>query len=173
MNRAPGARGRRRHRASRGRSRGQSLAEFALILPVLLAIFGATLDFARLYQAWIALQASTRVAAEYVAEEKTTIAAALVDAKRMICTEMQNQPGFQPSLLLPPNNVNACLQPNVTVPYFNRSTTAAGATADNPIGTAAVTASLPFRMLFNYPILTESGTWTITVTEAYTVVQNR
>lgn len=149
------------------------MAEFALILPVLLAIFGATLDFARLYQAWIALQSATRVATEYVAEEKTTIAAALVDAKRMICTEMQNQPGFQPSLLLPPNNVNQCLQPTVLVTSFSRSTTAPGATAENPIGTATVQASMPFRMLFNYPILTESGTWTIGATESYSVVQGR
>ena len=143
------------------------------MLPVLLAIFGATLDFARLYQAWIALQASTRVAAEYVAEERTTLATALVDAKRMICTEMQNQPGFQRSLLLPPNNINACLQPNVTVPSFTRSTTAAGATVENPIVTATVSATLPFRMLFNYPILTESGTWTIRASESYSVVQGR
>jgi Flp pilus assembly protein TadG len=162
----------RPERRVRGR-RGQSIAEFALILPLLLAIFGATLDFARLYQAWIALQAATRIAAEYVAEEDLTIITATSDARRLICSSMQSQPGFQPSLLLPPNDVNQCLQPTVTVLSFTRSTTAPGATVANPIGSATVRAELPFRMLFDYPVLTESGTWRIRVDESYSVIQGR
>ncbi|HEV8516062.1 MAG TPA: TadE/TadG family type IV pilus assembly protein [Candidatus Limnocylindrales bacterium] len=147
--------------------------EFALILPVLLAIFGATLDFARLYQAWIQLQAATRVASEYVAEEDLTLATALVDAKRFVCTQTQSVPGFQRSLLLPPNDVNQCTQPAVTVPSFTRSTTAPGATLENPIGSATVQSTLPFRMFFNYPLLTQNGTWTLRATESYSVVQGR
>jgi len=172
MVRSSGA-SRRLHRRARGQSRGQSLTELALILPVLLTIFGATLDFARLYQAWIALQAATRVATEYVAEQDTSIMQATGDARRFICSEMQNQPGFQPSLLAPPDDILQCLEPAVTVLQFSRSTSQSGATSANPIGTARVRATLPFRMLFNYPLLTDNGTWTLQAEEYYEVVQGR
>jgi Flp pilus assembly protein TadG len=157
----------------RRRSRGQSLAEFALILPVFLTIFGATLDFARLYQAWISLQAATRVAAEYVAANDATIVAAQSDARRFVCSQTQGMPGFQKSVLPPPNDVNQCTQPAVSVTAFSRSTSVAGASLTNPIGSATVQANMPFRMFFNYPILTDAGTWTLRATESYTVVQGR
>ena len=51
------------------RGRGQSLAEFALILPVMLAIMGMGVDFARLFFAWIDLESATRDAAQYVAND--------------------------------------------------------------------------------------------------------
>jgi Flp pilus assembly protein TadG len=164
---------RRGARAAGGRSRGQSLAEFALILPLLLTIVGATIDFARLYQAWIGLQAATRVAAEYVAANDTTSAQALSDARRFVCTQTQGMPGFQASALAAPNNINQCTQPTVTVPSFTRSTTAAGASAAYPVGSATVTTSMPFRMFFSYPLLTQNGTWTLRATESYSIVQGR
>jgi len=37
----------------RSRSRGQSLTEFALLLPLMIGFLGMTLDFARVYQAWM------------------------------------------------------------------------------------------------------------------------
>ena len=157
----------------RRRSRGQSIAEFALILPVFLTIFGATLDFARLYQAWIQLQAATRVAAEYVAANDTTLGAAQSDARRFVCTQVQGMPGFQKSALTPPNDVNQCTQPAVTVTAFTRSTTDPGATGANPIGAATVQSSMPFRMFFNYPLLTDGGTWQLTARESYRVIQGR
>jgi Flp pilus assembly protein TadG len=155
------------------KSRGQSLAEFALILPVFLTMFGATLDFARLYQAWIQLQAATRVAAEYVAANDTTIGAAQTDARRFVCTQTVGVPGFQRSTMAPPNDVNQCLQPAVTVTAFSISTTDAGASGANPIGAATVRATMPFRMFFNYPLLTDSGTWTLSATESYRIIQGR
>jgi Flp pilus assembly protein TadG len=155
------------------RSRGQSLAEFALVLPVFLTMFGATLDFARLYQAWITLQEATRIAAEYAAANDTSAASAQTDAKRIVCTQTQGVPGFQKSAMSPPNDVNQCTQPAVTVTSFTRSTTDPGASGANPIGAATVSASLPFRMFFNYPLLTDNGTWTIQVTASYRVIQGR
>jgi Flp pilus assembly protein TadG len=155
------------------KSKGQSLAEFALILPVFLTIFGATLDFARLYQAWIALQAATRVATEYVAANDATIASAQQDARRFICSQTVGVPGFKHGTGAPPSNVNQCNQPGVTVTAFSRSTSAAGASSSNPIGAATVQATLPFQMFFNYPLLTDNGTWTLTATESYRVVQGR
>ena len=59
--------------ARHGASRGQSVAEFALLLPVLLAFLGMTIDFARVYQAWITLESATRDAAEYAATSGTSL----------------------------------------------------------------------------------------------------
>ncbi len=52
-----------RHR----RSRGQSLVEFALVLPVLLLIVLFALDFGRAFFAWVSLNNAARVAANYAA----------------------------------------------------------------------------------------------------------
>ena len=54
-------------RATRPRVRGQSLAEFALMLPVLLLIVLAGLDFARLFYSWITLTNAARNGASYAA----------------------------------------------------------------------------------------------------------
>lgn len=169
----PSRRARRRPDGqTRGKSAGQSLAELALILPVLLTIVGATVDFARLYQGWISLQAATRVAAEYVAEEDTTIMQATADARRFVCSQTQGMPGFQASAMAPPNDINQCIQPTVSVTAFSRSTTAPGASTAHPIGSVTVQATLPFRMFFTYPLLT-NGTWTLRATESYSIVQGR
>jgi len=50
------------------RSRGQSLTEFALFLPVLLLLVLVALDFGRVYLGWINLQQMTRVAAGIAAD---------------------------------------------------------------------------------------------------------
>src|SRR5436190_2708967 len=46
------------------RRRGQSLVEFALILPILLTLTGAAIDVARVYGGWVALEGASRDAAE-------------------------------------------------------------------------------------------------------------
>ena len=56
-----------RGRRSDGRESGQSLVEFALIVPILLMLFIAIADFGRVFAAIIALEASTRNAAETTA----------------------------------------------------------------------------------------------------------
>lgn len=48
-------------------SRGQSLVEFALVLPILLLLMLIALDFGRVYLGWINLQNMTRIAANYAA----------------------------------------------------------------------------------------------------------
>ena len=52
----------------RRRSRGQSLVEFALVLPVLLLLTLIAIDFGRVYLGWVNLQQMTRVAAGYASE---------------------------------------------------------------------------------------------------------
>ena len=59
-------RSKRRWRLSR---RGQSLVEFALVLPMLLILFLGIADFGRVFSAGITVEAAARNAAEVVAEE--------------------------------------------------------------------------------------------------------
>ena len=57
-----------RGRRSDSRESGQSLVEFALIVPILLMLFIAIADFGRVFAAFIALEASTWIAAESTAK---------------------------------------------------------------------------------------------------------
>ena len=51
----------------RKRSRGQSLVEFALVLPVLLLMVLTALDFGRLFPGWVVINNAARVGANYAA----------------------------------------------------------------------------------------------------------
>ena len=53
------------------RSRGQSLVEFALTLPLMLLLLLIAFDFGRIYLGWINLQNMTRIAANYAANNPT------------------------------------------------------------------------------------------------------
>jgi Flp pilus assembly protein TadG len=146
--------------------------ELALILPVLLTMLGAAVDISRVYGAWVALDASTRDAAEQVAtfEGPTSdYATASARAKTVICSEMVNIAGF----VAPPGAPASCTAPAVSLTWSAPSTTAQGASAKFPIGSATVTATLPFRTFFSYPFFTQGGAWTITSTQAYSIVQGR
>jgi hypothetical protein len=52
-------------------SRGQSLVEFALVLPVLLLLLVITVDFGRAYLGWVTLNNVVREAANFAAENPT------------------------------------------------------------------------------------------------------
>jgi hypothetical protein len=51
------------------RQRGQSIAEFALVVPILVVLFVAIADFGRVFAAGVAVEAATRDAAEATANE--------------------------------------------------------------------------------------------------------
>jgi Flp pilus assembly protein TadG len=151
---------------------GQSLAEFALILPVLLTLLGAAIDFARLYNVWINLEAATRDASEYVAtcvngsnlllrcDGVGAATTAVTEAKRIVCTELGR-----------PSN---CTDPVVTVPTYTQDpSAAAGGSVNAPVTTAMVRASLTFRTIFPYPLLTRGGARTITIDRQYKIIQGR
>ncbi len=140
------------------RSTGQSLVEFALILPVMLTLLGGAVDFARVYRGWIDLQAATRSAAEYVATTPN-LASPQTAATTMICAQVTGSP--------------SCASVTVTATLSLDTSTGSGASTTYPIGRATVTASMPFRMLFSYPFLTKNGAWTISATESFSVVQGR
>src|SRR5438093_9373488 len=55
----------RRARNGRRKSRGQSLVEFSLVLPLFLLIVMFGIDFGRAYLGWVNLQNVTRVGANY------------------------------------------------------------------------------------------------------------
>ena len=48
---------------SQRRHKGQTLAEFALTLPILLILTFGIIEFGRIFQAWVTLQNSARAAA--------------------------------------------------------------------------------------------------------------
>jgi Flp pilus assembly protein TadG len=161
-----------RRRSNRGQ-RGQSLVEFALIVPILLAFFGASVDMARVFQAWITLESATRDAAEMAASSATTDAAALTAARKTVCTQSQGLPGFQPGPGSPPSSIESCTDPVVTIVSYSCSTTAPGATTRNPIVTVTVRATLPFRTLFNYPLIVQDQTWMLGSSQSFAIVLNR
>ena len=153
--------------------RGQSLVEFALLLPLMLAFLGLTIDFARVFQAWITLESATRDAAEAAATTAGTSSEALDLARRTVCLQAQHVPGFKLSSAPSPKDVEGCLAPVVTIVSYDLSTTAAGASNAYPIGRVTVQTSLPFRTLFPYPYLTTEGGWTISSQASFSVVQGR
>jgi PKD repeat protein len=53
--------------------RGQSLVEFALILPILLLLALIAVDFGRIYLGWINLQSLTRIGANFAANNATEL----------------------------------------------------------------------------------------------------
>jgi Flp pilus assembly protein TadG len=154
----------------RPRSAGQSLVEFALILPLMLALVGVSLDFARVYQAWITLEGATRDAAEHVATTARTSAEAATEARRVVCLQAQSLPGFEAGGL---GGTTTCSAPSVTVLGFELSTSAAGGSSRNPVGIATVQTSLPFRPLFAWPLITTDGVWTVRSTSSFSIIQGR
>src|SRR5688572_32457388 len=74
--------------------RGQAMAEFAIILPILLAIVGGGIDFARAFEGSMTLQTAARNAAEAVAYNVTDPSLAEAQARAVVCAETQRLPGF-------------------------------------------------------------------------------
>lgn len=149
--------------------RGQSVVEFALVLPVLLALVGATTDFARLYSGWIGIQSAVRNASEYLATDpngEVTSANAASIAADTINAELTGLGTFTSVSTL------TCTGPEVQAAYSSDEA-ATGASADNPLGRATVVACLPFRPLFNYPFITQNGVWPVRVSATYEILQNR
>lgn len=58
-----------------GRSRGQSLVEFALVLPVLLLILMMGIDFGRVFLGWVNLNNTARIGANFAAANAPQMAA--------------------------------------------------------------------------------------------------
>lgn len=150
--------------------RGQALAEFALILPILLGLVGAGIDFARAFEGSMTLQTAARNAAEAAAYDSsvTNPAQATVRARAVICAEAQRLPGFQPGA---GGNVATCTNPTVSATWV-RSTTAPGANEKYPLVTVTVTTAMDFQLTVPWPLLPD-GVWNIGTTESFSIMQGR
>ena len=84
---------------ARHRSRGQSLVEFALVLPVLLLMFLIIIDFGRIYLGYINLQQMSRVAANYAAEHAKSWEAPIDSAKQANQNRYQAMIGNEAALI--------------------------------------------------------------------------
>jgi Flp pilus assembly protein TadG len=149
--------------------RGQALAEFALILPILVMLTGGAIDLARVYQASITLESATRNAVESAATISLDSTAAQTEAQRVLCAETQNLAGFVPGT---GGVIETCTAPGVTVTSFARSGTAPGASYKYPLANVTVNAQLRFEMLLPWPGLPEGG-WTLRSTQSYSILQGR
>lgn len=70
--------------------RGQSVAELALLLPILVLLLAAV-DFARLYYTWMAVTDAARVGAQYGAQSQAA-AADVAGMEQAACGSMQDIP---------------------------------------------------------------------------------
>jgi Flp pilus assembly protein TadG len=111
-----------------------------MLLPILTALLGATVDLARLYEQRVKLEAATRSAAEWVASDTavTTSAQAATEAQALICAQFNLGP--------------TCTYPSVVVNTYTRSTSNPG-TPDFPQVTISLTATQPFSTLFPWPYI--------------------
>ena len=151
-------------------SRGQALAEFALILPILLGLVGGGIDFARAFEGSMTLQTATRNAAEAAAMDPsvTDQASAEAKAREVVCTEAQRLPGFAAGS---GGDIATCTSPSVTVAYTS-STTAPGANVKYPLVTVTVTTSFEFDLTVPWPML-PNGAWTLGTTESFGLMRGR
>ena len=78
-------------RSQAARERGQSLVEFALVLPVLLLLTLIAVDFGRVYLGYINLQNMTRIAANFAANNADAWLSPVTPAKAATILQYQNQ----------------------------------------------------------------------------------
>lgn len=149
-------------------ARGQSLVEFAIVIPVMLTLVGGALDVARVFQANNVLESATRNAAEYVATNSTSSSAA-TDAATVLCAETKSIPGYVANAGSP----GGCSSPTVSITSFSVSSGDAGGSVAFPIASVVLTATVPFRTLFPYPLFTQGGAWTLRSTQSYRIAQGR
>ena len=170
---APALRGRKR-----ARSRGQSLVEFSIVLPLLLTMVGVVIDAARVYQAWTNLESATRDAAQYLA---TSDMSSLSPDHTTQGTDSDNKAiylvnqatGFTFTRSTSQGTLTNCNNPQLTTTFTEDTSFASGGSTTNPVGTARVLTCLPFRTLFAYPLLTINGAWVLKSDRNYKIIVGR
>lgn len=135
--------------------RGQSLVEFALILPVLILVAVAVGDFGRIYASMIALESATREAADYGAFDEdnwdgTRDAAALQEMQRRACIAASSMPGYV-SAPAP----TYCTNPSFRFDPYTEFTADYG---QGPIRVVVARGTFTFRTAVSFPPLPESVT---------------
>ena len=140
----------------RARAAGQGLAEFALILPVLLLLLLVAIDFGRLFSAWVTVNNSARVAANYAAANPGEP----FDAGSVYEAQV-NAEGF--------GSLNSiCATAGVPQPTFADSPADANATTKNLGDVATVAISCDFRVLT--PMISDAvGALRISAASSFTI----
>ena len=177
QDRSRGREQRPRHGRER-KQRGQSLVEFSVVLPVLLALVGIVIDASRLYQVWTNLESASRDAAQYLATSNTdpsspdhTWAGNDADVKAKYILDVATGVTFNVS---PTSGaLTDCNQPQVTTTYFTDTSWQNGGSVTNPLSTATVYTCLPFRTLFAYPFITTDGVWVLRSEREITMLVGR
>ena len=161
---------RRAAAAVTGRARGQSVAEFAILLPVVLTLVLGGIDFSRAYERQMRLEQAIRQASEIVAMRATSTTEAQDMARQMVCVQLGRAATCTVGTIPSSGEcTDLCLDVS-----FSRSTTALGATVDHPLAAAQVTAATAFRTVFPYPLLTsDTGQLTLSAASTYSILQGR
>jgi Flp pilus assembly protein TadG len=162
----------------RGRQRGQSLVEFSVVLPVLLAIVGIVIDASRVYQAWTDLESATRDAAQYLARSSVdplspdyTSEGLDSDTKAIYLLNEATNMSFSRSE--EQGELTDCDQAQLTTTFSTSTALTAGGSTAYPLGTAKVMTCMSFRTLFPYPFIGNDGAWIIRSEREMTLIVGR
>ena len=114
----------RSSRQSRDRDRnlGQSLAEFAIVLPIILFLTLIALDFGRVYLGWINIQSMSRIAANIAANHPTAWADNDTDVKAKYQNQIRNDAAATNCVLPKVGGVQTAPDPTFTDTGGNGST---------------------------------------------------
>jgi Flp pilus assembly protein TadG len=123
----------------RRRSRGQSLVEFALVLPVMLLLLLFGVDFGRVFFGWVELNNVVREAANYAAENPT--------AWNTTNPDTAVQAAYQQLVTNDAAHINCTLPSPIPAPVFANGTNGA-----NPIG-SPVTVRIRCTFAFITPVI--------------------
>jgi hypothetical protein len=162
---------RRNADASRRSQRGQGLAEFALIVPLMFILAIAVGDFGRLFTAAVAVESAAREAADYGAflgndrwdeGDAATMASNAAEMRRRACTSASELTDYVGSP--GPDDTGDCTIPLVTIhPPIHPSTGPAAGTGSCASAGALdkpcwihVTVSYEFRPLIPFPPIPSS-----------------
>lgn len=117
------------------RRRGQSLVEFALVLPVLLVILLMVLDFGHVFLGWVNLQNTARIAADFAATHADAWPSSAPDSRQLAA-----QQRYQDLIKRDATTINCALPTALPIPGFPD-----GASTLN--GRASVSLTCDFQLL--------------------------
>jgi hypothetical protein len=142
-------------RRGRNRRRGQSLVEFALVLPVMLLLVLFGIDFGRIFLGWVQLNNVVREAADFAAENPT--AWSTVNPSAVI------QLQYHDLIVNEATPINCALPASVPAPQF-----ASGFDGPNAIG-SPVTVQISCSFAFITPIIGNmfGGSLPVTASASY------
>lgn len=170
-------------RRPRRGAKGQSLVEFALVAPVMLALMGIAIDGARLYFSYVKLESAARDAAQYVASDP----AYSTSGGYYEPTDTSNNCPSFPCTAVPSTDAQTVVQ-NETGTTFTRQSTqtncrigsqttgtraplvwaslsspdpsaSSGGSNKYPVAKVEVTVCIPFKFIIPWPVISEGGAW--------------